>query len=78
MRNFRVPVYRRLLVDRRSEASAEPSTAGVIKMNDINTRICLNMARCLDAEAERTRDDSYLQKLLKEQAAKYRTDAASE
>jgi hypothetical protein len=47
-------------------------------MNDINARICLNMARCLDAEAERTRDDSYLQKLLKEQAAKYRTDAASE
>jgi hypothetical protein len=47
-------------------------------MNDINTKFCLSMARCLDAEAARTRDDSYLHKLLTEQAAKYRADAVGE
>lgn len=47
-------------------------------MNDADTRTCINMARSLEAEAARIRDDSYLQKLLKEQVAKYRADAASE
>jgi hypothetical protein len=45
-------------------------------MNKIEMKYCLNMARSLDAEAARTRDDSYLRKLLEEQAAKYRADAS--
>jgi hypothetical protein len=44
-------------------------------MKIINVRYCLSMARSLDAEAARTTDDSYLRKLLEEQAAKYRADA---
>jgi hypothetical protein len=46
-------------------------------MNNLEMNYCLNMARSLDAEAARTRDDSYLRKLLEEQAAKYRAEAAS-
>jgi hypothetical protein len=46
-------------------------------MHIINVRYCLSMARSLDAEAARTRDDSYLRKLLLEQSAKYRADAES-
>jgi hypothetical protein len=45
-------------------------------MNTFNVRYCLSMARSLDAEAARTKDDSYLRRLLEEQAAKYRADAA--
>jgi hypothetical protein len=45
-------------------------------MNNFDPRYCLGMARSLDAAAARTRDDSYLRKLLEEQAAKYRADAA--
>jgi hypothetical protein len=43
-------------------------------MNHLESQFCLSMARFLDAEAKRTRDDSYLRKLLEEQAAKYRAD----
>jgi hypothetical protein len=46
-------------------------------MNNFQSRYCLSMARFLDAEAARTRDGSYLRKLLEEQAAKYRADALS-
>ena len=44
-------------------------------MSNIDKKYCLRMARSLDAKAASTRDDSYLRKLLKDQATKYRTDA---
>jgi hypothetical protein len=44
-------------------------------MNNFESQSCLSMARCLDAEAARTRNDSYLRKLLEEQAAKYRAQS---
>jgi hypothetical protein len=44
-------------------------------MSNIDEKYCLRMARSLDAKAASTRDDSYLRKLLEDQAAKYRTDA---
>jgi hypothetical protein len=50
---------------------------GVGNMTNSEVKFCLSMARSLDAAAARTRDDSYLRKLLEEQAAKYRADAAS-
>jgi hypothetical protein len=49
---------------------------GVEYMNDTDTRYCLSMARSLEAEAARMRDNSYPRKLLQELAAKYRADAA--
>ena len=44
-------------------------------MSNIDEKYCLRMARSLDAKAASTRDDSYLRKLLEDQATKYRTDA---
>jgi hypothetical protein len=44
-------------------------------MSNIDKKYCLRMARSLDAKAASTRDDSYLRKLLEDQATKYRTDA---
>jgi hypothetical protein len=49
---------------------------GVGNMDTSEVKYCLTMARSLDAAAARTRDDSYLRKLLEEQAAKYRAEAA--
>jgi hypothetical protein len=46
-------------------------------MDNSEVKYCLTMARSLDAAAARTRDDSYLRKLLEEQAAKYRAQAAN-
>jgi hypothetical protein len=37
----------------------------------------LNMARSLDAEVARMRDDSYVRKVIEEQATKYRSAAAA-
>jgi hypothetical protein len=45
-------------------------------MSHFGSQYCLSMARFLDSEAARTRNGSYLRKLLEEQAAKYRADAA--
>jgi hypothetical protein len=47
-------------------------------MSKIDKKYCLRMARSLDAKAAGTRDDSYLRKLLEDQAAKYRTDAGKQ
>lgn len=44
-------------------------------MSNNDKKYCLRMARSLDAKAASTRDDSYLRKLLEDQATKYRTDA---
>jgi hypothetical protein len=44
-------------------------------MSNIDKEYCLRMARSLDAKAASKRDDSYLRKLLQDQAMKYRTDA---
>ncbi len=44
----------------------------------IDTKICLRMAQSLDTVAARMRDDSYLRKLLEEQAAKYKASATQE
>jgi hypothetical protein len=44
-------------------------------MNNVDLKYCLTMASSLDAEAARTRGDSYLRKLLEQQAAKYRAAA---
>ena len=44
-------------------------------MSNIDENYCLRMARSLDAKAATTRDNSYLRKLLEDQATKYRTDA---
>jgi hypothetical protein len=44
-------------------------------MNTLHPESCLSMARCLDAEAARMRDDSYVRKMIEEQAAKYRAAA---
>jgi hypothetical protein len=52
------------------------AASGVKNMNNLGSQYCLTMASSLDAEAARTPDDSYLRKLLKEQAAKYRAAAA--
>jgi hypothetical protein len=46
-------------------------------MNNLENECCLRIARSLDAEAARTRGDSYLRKLVEEQAAKYRAHAAN-
>lgn len=44
-------------------------------MSNNDKKYCLRMARSLDARAASTRDNSYLRKLLEDQATKYRTDA---
>jgi hypothetical protein len=46
---------------------------GIEDVNKLKAQYCLNMARSPDAQAARRRDDSYLRKLISEQAAKYRT-----
>jgi hypothetical protein len=53
----------------------QTSAGGAYTMNNSELQYCLNMARCLDEEATRTREDSYLRMLLQEQAAKYRAVA---
>ncbi len=44
-------------------------------MSNIDEKYSLRMAGFMDAKAANTRDDSYLRKLLEDQATKYRTDA---
>jgi hypothetical protein len=84
-RAYEIPEYsyHGLLVDRqRKDITPSPppyhsGAGGVENMNDLENECCLRMARSLDAEAARTRGDSYLRKLVEEQAAKYRAHAAN-
>jgi hypothetical protein len=57
-------------------AAVASGASGVEIMNNFEPEYCLNMARRLDAAAAGMRDNSYLRKLLEEQAAKYRANAA--
>jgi hypothetical protein len=46
-------------------------------MDNLKSPTYLNMARSLDAEVARMRDDSYVRKVIEQQAAKYRSAAAA-
>jgi hypothetical protein len=53
----------------------QTGAGGAQTMNNSELQYCQNMARYLDMEVTRTRQDSYLRMLLQEQAAKYRAVA---
>jgi hypothetical protein len=67
----------RLCKDDTTTCADDIGAGGVEIMNNLDLKYCLTMASSLDAEAARTRDDSYLRKLLEEQAAKYRAAATN-